>query len=118
MIRWTGSLLSLRSMAVTIGRKTSEILSVAAGIPQGSSISPVLFLFFNAPLLEECANSGLQVQVGGFVDDVHLIAYDISTEANCRILERAHKICLKWARKHGASFVPKKYGLFTLHAAQ
>ena len=35
---------------------------------------PTLFLFFNAPLGEECATSGLQVQEGGSVDDAHLIA--------------------------------------------
>lgn len=111
MVKWTESFLRARSTSITIGRKTSDILPVDAGIPQGSLISPVPFLFFNAPLREECANSGLRVQVGGFVDDVHLIAYGISTEAKCRMLERAHRICLKW---HGASFAPKKYELIHL----
>lgn len=54
------------------------------------------------------------MQVGGSVDDAHLIAYRTSIEANRRTLERTHKICLIWARKHGASSAPKKYELIHL----
>lgn len=56
---------------------------VETEISQGFPASPILFLFFNAPLIEECANLGLSVQTGGFVDDVHLLAYSMSTERNC-----------------------------------
>lgn len=84
------------------------------GIPQGSPISPILFLFFNAPLIEKCRAAKLPVQVGGFVDDVHLLAYSKSTERNCEILEKAHEICLEWAKTHGATFAPKKYELVHL----
>ncbi len=84
------------------------------GIPQGSPISPVLFLFFNAPLIEECSATNLRLQVGGFVDDVHLLAYGESTEGNCRTLKAAHEICLRWASTHGASFAPQKYELVHL----
>lgn len=114
IVKWTESFLGGRPISLTIGRKTSEVFSVNPGIPQGSPISPILFLFFNAPLIEDCANSGLRVQVGGFADDVHLMAYIGSTEANCRTLERAHTICLKWAQKDGASFAPTKYELVHL----
>ena len=45
IVRWTESFLGGRSTSLTIGRKMSEVFSVKAGIPQGSPISPVLFLF-------------------------------------------------------------------------
>lgn len=114
IIKWTASFLSERSTSITLGRKTSDILSVTADISQGSPISAVIFLFFNVPLLEDCTSSGLQVQVGGFVEDIHLVAYGISTEANSSTLEKAHTLCLKWAQKHGASFAPNKYELIHL----
>ena len=114
IVQWTESFLTGRSTSITLGRRTSNIFPVQAGIPQGSPISPILFLFFNAPLIENCATSGLKVQVGGFVDDIHLIAYGNSTESNCKTLEKAHQICLKWAQRHGASFAPKKYELIHL----
>lgn len=59
IVKWIESFLKERSTSVTIGRRTSEILPIDAGIPQGSPISHILFLFFNAPLIEKCANSGL-----------------------------------------------------------
>ena len=102
------------STSITIERNTTKILLVDAEILQEFSISPILFLFFNALLIEECASSGLRIQVGGFVDNIHLIVYGTSTEANCRILEKAHKICLKWAQMHRALFAPKKYELIHL----
>ena len=84
------------------------------GIPQGSLISPILFLFFNAPLIKECTAAKLQLQVRGFIDNIHLLAYRKTTESNYKTLELAHEICLKWASTHGASFAPQKYELVYL----
>ncbi len=111
IVKWTESFLQERATSITLGGKTSAIEEVKTGIPQGSPISPVLFLFFNAPLIESCVKANLPVQVGGFVDDIHLLAYSESTEANCVNLEKAHNLCLKWAATHGASFAPQKYEL-------
>ena len=46
--------------------------------------------------------------------DIHLLAYRKSAETNCRWLEQAHKLCLEWARTHGATFAPQKYELVHL----
>ena len=54
--------------------------------------------FLHAALIEDGANSGLQVQVGGFVDDTDLIAYDASTVTNRGRLENAYK---RWTQRHG-----------------
>ena len=111
IVNWAESFLQERATSITLGGKTSAVEEVETGIPQGSPISPILFLFFNAPLIESCAKANLPVQVGGFVDDVHLLAYSESTETNCATLEKAHNLCLKWAATHGASFAPHKYEL-------
>lgn len=114
IINWTRSFLTERATSITLGNKTSPMEPAQTGIPQGSPISPVLFLFFNAPLIEECIKAKLKLQVGGFVDDIHLLAYGKSTEINCLTLKKAHEICLKWAKTHGATFAPKKYELVHL----
>jgi len=84
---------------------------VTIGILQGSPISLVLFLFFNAPLIEEYTRANLLVQVGGFINDIYLLVYSRSTEANYNNLTKAHEICIRWAAKYGASFAPQKYEL-------
>jgi endonuclease/exonuclease/phosphatase family metal-dependent hydrolase len=110
-VKWVESFVSERKTTVTINRTTSAPLEVQAGIPQGSPISPILYLFFNAPLLEACSRTNLKASVGGFVDDVHLLAYGSSTEENCQTLGLLHQRCLEYARRHGASFSFEKYEL-------
>ena len=56
-IRWIKSFLLDRETSLTLNCKISNMKPVHTSIPQGSPISPILFLFFNAPLIEDCASS-------------------------------------------------------------
>lgn len=114
IVCWTQSFLTKRATSITLRNRTSEVETVEIGIPQGSPILPVLFFFFNTPLIKKCVAAKLPMQKGGFVDDVHLIAYGKRTETNCEVLKKAHEICLHWARTHGATFALKKYELLHL----
>jgi len=84
---------------------------IDAGIPQRSFISPILFLFFNASLIEKCEALGIKIGVLDFVDDINILAYGRFTEATCETLSKAHDACTKWARTHGATFASEKYEL-------
>jgi hypothetical protein len=79
------------------------------GISQGSPLSLILFLFYNANQVYICNPLTLPASGIGFVDDVNALAFGKSTEENCRTLQTVHKRCLDWARKHRASFAPEKY---------
>ena len=57
IVQWTASFLADRATSITLGCRTSEMEPAETGIPQGSPISPILFLFFNAPLIEECSKA-------------------------------------------------------------
>ena len=83
IVQWTASFLRDRAISITLGRRTSPMKPARTGIPQGLLVSPILFLFFNTPLIEGCKRLGLLVQTGGFVDDIHLLAYSKSIERNC-----------------------------------
>lgn len=114
IVDWVQSFLQERESCLSFDGTTSEMSSVHAGIPQGSPISPILFLFFNADLVEGCESLGLKTSAIGFVDDVNILAYGRSTEDNCRTLSRVHDTCTRWARTHGATFAPEKYELIHL----
>jgi hypothetical protein len=71
----------------------------------------MLFLFYNAPLLEALDILELRLSTLGFVDDINLLTYSESTVVNCITLESAHDRCLAWASTHRMRFAPKKYTL-------
>lgn len=105
--------------AFLTGRKTKIVLAdwvsgwiqTTSGIPQGSTLSPILFLFFISEFLEYFAKVQDSLIGFGFVDDGTLITWSDSAAQNCRRLEKAHEFCSKWAKRYGAVFAPEKYQL-------
>ena len=68
MIRWINAFCSERTATILVNGQTSELQPLPqAGLPQGSPLSPILFLFLNADLVQHKINTK-----GGaiaFVDD-------------------------------------------------
>jgi hypothetical protein len=79
-----------RTTVLAFGGQELEPIDILVGIPQGSLISPIPFLFYNMELLEICNPLETPVHGMGFVDDVNLIAYSHMAEANCANLQRVH----------------------------
>ena len=74
----------------------------------------ILYLFYNADLLEIYKQLGIATSILGFIDDVNILAYGTSTKENVIILKRLHKQCEAWAQQHGFTFALKKYKLIHL----
>jgi hypothetical protein len=111
IVGWVRSFMTQRTTTLIFDGRESGPLQVAAGIPQGSPISPILYLFYNAELINICNPQNMRVHGIGFVDDVNLIAWGSTTRGNCDNLTQLHERCLGWARRHGAKFEPSKYEL-------
>ena len=111
LVRWVTDFLSNRRTEVKVNNFTLPEAPVMVGIPQGSPISPILYLFYNADLLESCEDIRLRTSATGFVDDVNILTYSESTEQNCLKLTEIHKKCQSWTKKHGSKFCPDKYEL-------
>ncbi|KAI0994031.1 hypothetical protein K3495_g14151 [Podosphaera aphanis] len=111
--RWVSqyirSFLEERTTSVVLGSFKGEQIPTYTGIPQGSSLSPILFLFFASTLLPalQTANSSAV----GFVDDTNILTWSSTTEENCQKLEQLHEKCIAWAKSHGVKFAPDKYQL-------
>jgi hypothetical protein len=113
IVNWTESFLTDRETTLSFPGGVSESKAVMNGIPQGSPISPILFLFYNEELVRRCNDNGKSSGIG-FVDDVNILAWGESTESNCKKLSQVHDICADWAIRHGAAFAPQKYELIHL----
>jgi hypothetical protein len=105
------SFLTARKTRIKFPGYESEWIQTQTGIPQGSPLSPILFLFFISELLEEFQRIEGDTMAFGFVDDTNLITWGRTAEENCRRLTAAHDRCIAWAKRHGASFAPEKYQL-------
>ncbi|KAH0421302.1 reverse transcriptase [Colletotrichum camelliae] len=89
----------------------SEEFFVNTGIPQGSPISPILFVFFSAPMLEkfERLHPDLNIFAFSYVDDSYILITSREFKENCEILEKYHEQVLEWATPNGIRFDPGKY---------
>ena len=63
------------------------------GIPQGFPLSSILYLFYNADLLEIYNNIRLRTSATGFVDNINILIYSELTEENCKKLNKVYEKC-------------------------
>ncbi|KAL1124059.1 hypothetical protein AAG570_001829 [Ranatra chinensis] len=77
LIKLVSSYLTDREIKVRVGNKLSAPLQLAAGLPQGSVMSPWLFNIYTSHLLE-LQNS--HVHIAGFADDLALYSSSVSAK--------------------------------------
>lgn len=107
VVRWVASFLADRTATLTFDDWEAEPLKVPAGVPQGSPLSPLLFILFSTPLFQRLRDIE-GVGTVGFADDTNLLAVGKRTEDCCSALLRGWEICRDWARERGMIFEPQK----------
>ncbi|KAK0368981.1 hypothetical protein CLIM01_13661 [Colletotrichum limetticola] len=107
LVRWVDAFCSHRTASILVNGHESEARPLPqAGLPQGSPLSPVLFLFFNADLVQHHID-----ETGGalaFVDDNTAWVTGRSREANREGIQNIIDRALEWERRSGATFETDK----------
>jgi ribonuclease HI len=109
-VRWIASFLADRSTVISFDEFKSEVYQTTTGIPQGSPLSPILYLYYNADLIETC-NQEPNTIATGYIDDVAILRWGSSIKETCNGLEKAMQQAMIWAKKHVSVFAPSKFQL-------
>jgi hypothetical protein len=107
VVRWVRSYLEDRTAILVFDGEASARRVVPAGVPQGSPLSPILFILYISTLYDDLERLRGNLTIG-FADDTNLLAFGRDTPSCCASIERAWKICKAWADSRGMSFNPAK----------
>jgi hypothetical protein len=107
IVRWASAFCSERTAGIQVNGYTSPQQQLPqAGLPQGSPLSPILFLFFNADLVQQQINDS-----GGaiaFLDDYTAWVTGPSAEANYAGIQQIVDRVIQWEKRSGATFESDK----------
>src|SRR3954454_19796801 len=85
--------------------------NTAGSLPQGSPVSPILFLLFLTPLLKELLPNQNSLPRRGYADDILISASCKSPEGTSTALEQDFARCRSWCGENGLNIDPDKCGL-------
>lgn len=117
MIEWIASFLSRRKAKFRTSGHLSENVWLNQGIPQGSPLSPILFILAAGKILDFTdPDDPLACVISfSFVDDTHILIQSSSYELNNRIAAKIHQQIVDWAGPRGFDFDPAKYAVMHFH---
>lgn len=114
IVNWITSFLADRKTAILLAEGLGKVYSMATGISQGSPLSPILYLFYNADMIEGLITTNKKALVVGYMDDVCILTWSKTVRENYALLHRIHARAEAWEATHASKFSPVKYGLINI----
>ena len=85
--------------------------SVNIDILQDSSLSSILYLFYNANFLKACNDIKLRTNFINFVNDINILIYKEFMKRNCKVFSEIYDRCKQWSKMHDIKFSKTKHEL-------
>ena len=106
LVDWIQSFLSDREQVVVLNGVHSDIAKVLSGVPQGTVLGPLLFIFFINDLEQVMTSS----TVSFFADDTR-VSKQISCYEDCMLLQDDLYKILDWSRRNNMKLHEQKFEL-------
>lgn len=108
LIRWVASFMSNRRALLVIDGHAGDEAPISSGLPQGSPVSPILFVLYVRLLATAIEDAVPGVRGLSFMDDQGLITAARSVQEACETLQRAAEVAIDWGLENGVRFDPEK----------
>lgn len=108
IVHWVNSFLSNRRAMLVIDGRTSETRDIQAGLPQGSPVSPVLFILSISAMFPWLEDRYPMLQAISFVDDIGLLVDCEDLEEGTKQLERIARDTIRWGSDNKVEFEVSK----------
>ena len=108
LIGWTKSFLTDRSVELVIDGFTNPRQEVESGIPQGSPVSPILFLIYISGVFSIIEDQLPQITCLSFIDDLGFLTADRSVSKIAKTLEKVGQIALEWGANNAVTYDTSK----------
>ena len=112
---WIKSFLQDRKMQLKFDGNSQEMTDIEIGIPQGSPISPILFLIYIRFLFAE-RKSSINERILSYLDDIGLVVSSKSIEENCQLLQKLTQDLLVKQQNNCMQFDMEKTELIHFHS--
>jgi hypothetical protein len=108
LVQWTGSFMSNHKVEITINADPGLGIDTNTGLPQGSPVSPVLFVIYIVDLVTPVESTVPGAVALSFIDDVTWIVDGIDDAEVAVKLDTYAAKCLTWAQDNAVCFEEDK----------
>lgn len=104
LCNWVLSFVTDRKVCIRLDGQLGPQQSIKCGLPQGSPVSPILFMLYISPLFKI---DGMRKSFG-YADDVAILETSPSLEENSARIGTTINRALDWGKSEGVTFDPSK----------